>query len=60
LDGLELLKEKIQKYARWGLLNWREKKKVPIKINGIEIVPENTGPRTFQDVLLEDPFFNNF
>ena len=60
LDGLELLKEKIQKYARWGLLNWREKKKVPIKINGIEIVPENTGPRTFHDVLLEDPFFNNF
>jgi len=60
LDGLEILKEKVQKYARWGLLNWKEKKKVPIKINGIEIVPPDNGPRTFHDVLLEDPFFNNF
>lgn len=60
IDGLDLLKEKIQKYARWGLLNWREKKKVPIKINGVEVVIENPVPRTFQDVLLDDPFFNNF
>lgn len=60
LDGLELLKEKVQKYARWGLLNWTEKKKVPMKINGIEVVIEEKKPRTFEDVLLEDPFFNRF
>lgn len=58
LDGLELLKEKIQKYARWGILNWTEKKKVPFKINGIEVIIDDPKPRTFNDVLLEDPFFN--
>jgi hypothetical protein len=37
-----LLDQKIKKQARWGLLNWKEKKKVPVKINGIEVGPENT------------------
>ena len=40
-----VLDDKIKKLARWGILNWVEKKKVNVKINGIEIVPENTGPR---------------
>ena len=35
-----LLDQKIKKQARWGLLNWKEKKKVPVKINGVEITPE--------------------
>jgi hypothetical protein len=39
-DGLLLLSEKINLYSRWGTLNWKEKKKVPIKINGIEITSE--------------------
>jgi hypothetical protein len=37
-----ILDQKIKKQARWGLLNWKEKKKVPVKINGVEIGPENT------------------
>lgn len=37
---LEELKPKFKKLARFGLLNSVEKKKVPIKINGIEIVPD--------------------
>lgn len=31
------LKEKISRMARFGTLNWKEKKKVQLKINGIEI-----------------------
>jgi hypothetical protein len=48
LDGLLVLEEKVEKYARWGMLNWKEKKKVPLKINGVEVVIENTEPRRFQ------------
>lgn len=39
-DGLLLLCQKIERYSRWGTLNWKEKKKVPVKINGIEITKE--------------------
>jgi hypothetical protein len=39
-DGLLLLSQKIELYSRWGTLNWREKKKVPVKINGVEITQE--------------------
>jgi hypothetical protein len=39
-DGLLLLSQKIELYSRWGTLNWKEKKKVPVKINGIEITQE--------------------
>jgi hypothetical protein len=46
--ALKYLKSKIEKHARFGTLNWKEKKKVPIKINGVEIVP--TSPRRFEDV----------
>lgn len=36
-NGLEILEGQVIKLARWGILNWKEKKKVPIKINGVEI-----------------------
>ena len=39
-DGLLLLSQKIEQCSRWGTLNWKEKKKVPVKINGIEITQE--------------------
>lgn len=54
-DGLLLLSEKISQYSRWGTLNWKDKKKVPIKINGIEIVKELPTVRVtdiFEDVQL--------
>lgn len=54
VDGLDQLEEKVLKYARWGMLNWKEKKKVPIKINGVEVKIENPKPKTFEDVLIED------
>jgi hypothetical protein len=41
-----MLDEKIKQRARWGTLNWKEKKKVPIIINGVQIQKEQTGPRT--------------
>lgn len=56
IDGIDQLEEKVLKYARWGLLNWKEKSIVPIKINGIEVKIENPKPKTFHDVLMEDPF----
>ena len=37
-DGLLLLREKMAQQARWGTLNWKDKKKVPIKINGVPIM----------------------
>jgi hypothetical protein len=57
---LDLLDEKVKKYSRLGLLNWRDKIKVPIKINGIEVKVEDRPPRRFNEVLMEDDFFNNF
>ena len=39
-DALILLEERISKRARWGLLNWKGKEKVPVLINGKPIVPE--------------------
>ena len=54
-DGILLLIQKIELYSRWGTLNWKEKKKVPIKINGIEVVKELPTVRVtdiFTDVLL--------
>jgi hypothetical protein len=44
-DGLMLLDDKIRLHAKWGTLNWRDKKKVRVKINGVEINPEDVGPR---------------
>ncbi len=47
-----MLDEKIKQRARWGTLNWKEKLKVPIIINGIQIQKEQTGPRTELGYLL--------
>jgi hypothetical protein len=58
-DGLLLLSQKIEQYSRWGTLNWKEKKKVPVKVNGIEIMQELPVVRVmdiFNDVRL--PFDN--
>lgn len=55
-NGLEILEGMIIKLARWGLLNWKEKKKVPVKINGIEI-PEKNVVRNAVDIFNIDlPF----
>lgn len=55
-NGLEILEGTIIKLARWGLLNWKEKKKVPIKINGVEI-PEKIIVRNATDIFgIELPF----
>jgi hypothetical protein len=43
------LQDRAKYYARIGLLHSLEKKKVPVKINGIEIIPEVKEPRRFQD-----------
>ena len=59
-DGLLLLSQKIELYSRWGTLNWKEKKKVPVKINGIEITQELPTVRVtdiFNDIRLP---FDNF
>ena len=48
-NGLEILEGTVIKLARWGLLNWKEKKKVPVKINGIQI-PEEEIPRNAVDL----------
>jgi len=39
-DALIVLEDRIIKRARWGLLNWKEKQKVPVMINGKPIEPE--------------------
>ena len=55
-NGLEILEGTIIRLARWGLLNWREKKKVPVKINGIEI-PEKGIVRNAVDIFgIDLPF----
>lgn len=54
-DGLLLLREKVLRQARWGTLSWKEKKRVPVKINGIEIVDKLPTVRVtdiFEDVTL--------
>lgn len=43
--ALEKLKPKMLRYSRLGILHCIEKKKVPIKINGIEIEMEKKEPR---------------
>ena len=40
-DGILLLDLKVKELARLGLLNWTEKIKVPIKINGVEVLDED-------------------
>ena len=38
--AIEELKNKTRYYSRMGMLHSKEKRKVPVKINGIEITPE--------------------
>jgi hypothetical protein len=49
--AIEKLENKTKYYARMGLLHSLEKKKVLIKINGIEIDLENREPRRVGDIL---------
>jgi hypothetical protein len=45
------LTKKTKGYARLGLLNSISRQKVPIKINGIEVTPEQREPRRLTDVM---------
>ena len=38
--AIEELKNKTKYYSRMGMLHSKEKRKVPVKINGIEVTPE--------------------
>jgi hypothetical protein len=51
--AVNILKEKTKHYARMGLLHSLDKKKVPVKINGIEIIPEIKEPTRISDVLFD-------
>jgi hypothetical protein len=42
--AIEQLKKKAKTYARMGILHCVESKKVPVKINGVEVVPEKKEP----------------
>jgi hypothetical protein len=42
--AIEQLKRKATTYARMGILHCIESKKVPVKINGIEVIPEKKEP----------------
>lgn len=60
-DALELLCDKTNKYARYGMLNSLSMKKVKAKINGIEVNPEFTLPPV-QDIfnrlgIIQEQFF---
>jgi hypothetical protein len=47
------LTKKTKNYARLGLLNSLNKQKVPVKINGVEVRPEQREPRRLNDVMGE-------
>jgi len=49
--AIEKLKEKTKLYARMGILHSLDKKKVPIKINGVEIIPEHREPKRVNDFI---------
>lgn len=46
-NSLEIVQDKIRLHARFGTLNWKEKKKVAYQINGKEVKEE--GPRSYLD-----------
>ena len=48
--AIEELRDKTEYYARIGLLHSLEQKRVPVKINGIEIVVEDREPRRVNDL----------
>jgi len=41
-ETIEIVQDKIRLLARFGTLNWKEKRKVPVMINGVEVKP--SGP----------------
>jgi hypothetical protein len=47
-EALNVVQDKIRLHARFGTLNWKEKKKVACKINGVEVVVEK--PRTASEL----------
>ena len=51
--AIERLKEKTKLYARMGILHSLDKKKVPIKINGVEVIPEHREPKKINDFINE-------
>ena len=52
--AVDKLKEKTKIYARMGILHSLDKKKVPIKINGIEIMSEHREPRRIDELIQEE------
>lgn len=52
--GLEILGERVRSLARMSTLGWIEKKRVPVKINGVEVgLKKNDSPNARD---LENPF----
>ena len=47
-EALNIVQDKIRLHSRFGTLNWKEKKKVAYKINGVEVIPEK--PKTASDL----------
>ncbi len=50
---LEVVKEIVKRHSNYGTLNWTERNRVPVKINGIEIKPEDREPRRLNDIFDE-------
>lgn len=44
-EAILVIKERVKRNAKWGTLNWKEKNKVPILINGKEVDPKMIGPQ---------------
>lgn len=44
------LVEIVKRHSNYGTLNWIEKNRVPVKINGLEIKPEERQPRRLGDI----------
>lgn len=53
---LEVVKEIVKRHSNYGTLNWTERNRVPVKINGIEIKPEDREPRRLNDIF-DDLYF---
>lgn len=51
--AVDQLKEKTKYYARMGLLHSLDKKKVPVKINGVEVIPDVKEPKRINDVFFD-------
>jgi hypothetical protein len=45
--ALEELKFRVNKLARFGILNWKERKKTPLKINDNEIIIQEKDEQFF-------------